>query len=378
MMEAGRLLTLSGLDSGEKPSVVTAILKCFNTEFMRRVVNDAMDVHGGRGICMGPSNYIGRAYQTLPVGITVEGANILTRSMIIFGQGAIRSHPYIFDEMSALDESDWDESVKKFDTALFGHIRFFINNFFRSFFHGLTAAFFALTSARGPARRYYQKLTRMSAVFALVSDLSLVVYGANLKRKEKISARLGDLLSYMYLSTAVLKRFETQGSLKEDVPLMNWSCEMMLYKMQVAIDGILQNFPNRPLAWLLRFIIFPYGQRFKPPTDKLGHRVAQLLLSPSQARDRLTRGMYIPAPDSGETVADLEDALIKVIKTEHIEKRLRQELEGYQPGYQVMENMLNTALEKHIITEDEANLLREAESARWKVIQVDDFSPDLK
>jgi acyl-CoA dehydrogenase len=378
MMDAARVLTCGALDLGEKPSVISAIVKYHLTEAGRQVVNDSMDVVGGAGICLGPRNLLARPYQSTPISITVEGANILTRSMIIFGQGAIRSHPYIFDLMSALDESDWDESVKKFDTAFFGHVRFFISNYMRSFYHGLTGAFFATTSARGPARRYYQKLTRMSAVFALLSDLSLIVYGAGLKRKEKVSARLGDLLSYMYLSTAVLKRFEMQGCIREDVPFMKWACEMMLYKMQVAIDGLLQNFPYRPLAWILRFIIFPYGQRFKPPSDILGHQVAQLLLTPSQSRDRLTHGIYMPPPESGDAVAALEDALVKVIKTEHLEKRLKKELKGYQPGYQVMDDMLNRALQESIITEQEANMLRDAESARWDVIQVDDFSPDLK
>ena len=378
MMDAARVLTAGALDLGEKPSVISAIVKYHLTEGMRQIVNDAMDIVGGAGICLGPRNIFGRAYQAVPISITVEGANILTRSMIIFGQGAIRSHPYIFEEMSALDEGNWDDSVKKFDTALFAHVRFFISNYSRSFAHGLTGAFFALTSARGPVRRYYQKLTRMSAVFGLLSDLSLVTLGASLKRKEQMSARLGDILSYMYLSTAVLKRFETQGCIKEDIPFMKWSSEMMLYKIQVAIDGLLQNFPNRPLAWLLRFIIFPYGQRFKPPSDKLDHQVAQLLLTPSQSRDRLTLGMYMPPTDAAEAVSELEDALIKVIKSEHIEKRLKKKMKGYQPGYQVMDDMLKRALSENIITDDEATIIREAESARWKVIQVDDFSPNLR
>ncbi|MGD8784834.1 MAG: acyl-CoA dehydrogenase [Thioalkalispiraceae bacterium] len=378
MMDAARVLTAGALDLGEKPSVISAIVKYHLTEGMRQIVNDAMDIAGGAGICLGPRNILARAYQSVPISITVEGANILTRSMIIFGQGAIRSHPYIFKEMSALDVTDWDESVKEFDVAFFGHIRFFISNYSRSFFHGLTGSLFAMSGAPRPARRYYKKLTRMSAVFALLSDVSLLSLGASLKRKEKISARLGDILSYMYLSTAVLKRFESQGCIKEDIPLMRWACDRMLYKIQVAIDGLLQNFPNRPVAWLLRFIIFPYGQRFKPPSDKLDHQVAQLMLTPSQTRDRLTKGVYIPPAESNDTVALLEDALVKVIKSEHIEKRLKKELNDYQPGYQVLEDMLKMALDKKIINSEEAALLREAETARWRVIQVDDFSPDLK
>lgn len=376
MMDAARVLTAGAIDLGEKPSVISAIVKYHLTENMRQVVNDAMDVLGGSGICMGPRNIIARAYQSVPISITVEGANILTRSMIIFGQGAIRSHPFIFEEMSALDEADWNVSVKRFDRALFGHIRFFISNQSRSLLHGLTGAFFAFTSARGPARRYYQKLTRFSAAFGLLTDISIVVLGASLKRREKLSARLGDILSYLYLATAVLKRFEMQGQIKQDTPLMRWSCDMLLYKLQVAIDGLLQNFPNRPLAWVLRFIIFPLGMRFKPPKDKLGHQIAELLLTPSQARDRLTEGVFMPMSE-GDTLAKFEDALVKTIKAEHIERKIKKSFKAYQPGYQVMDKMLETALSQNIISEDEANLVREAELARWDVIQVDDFPKDL-
>ena len=377
MMDAARTLTAGAIDLGEKPSVISAIVKYHLTEGMRQVVNDAMDILGGAGICLGPRNIAGRVYQAVPISITVEGANILTRSMIIFGQGAIRSHPYIFQEMSALDETDWNVSVKKFDRALFGHIRFFFSNFWRSFFHGLTGAWFAFTAAGGKTRRYYQKLTRMSAAFGLLADLSIVVLGANLKRKEKLSARLGDILSHLYLASAVLKRFESQGRHKDDVPLMRWCLEQNLYQMQVAMVGLLQNFPNRPLAWLLHLIIFPLGKHFKPPKDKLGQQVASLLLTPSQARDRLTEDLFI-SKDANDTTAKLEDTLVKVIKAEHIERKLKKEMPGYQPGYQLLDSMLNKAIEKNIINEDEANLLRDAEQARWDVIQVDDFTPDLK
>lgn len=376
IMDAARVLTAGAIDLGEKPSVISAIVKYHLTEGMRQVVNDAMDILGGAGICLGPRNIMGRAYQAVPISITVEGANILTRSMIIFGQGAIRSHPFIFEEMSALDEADWNVSVKKFDRALFGHIRFFISNQTRSLLHGLTGALFALTSARGPSRRYYQKLTRFSAAFGLLTDISIVVLGASLKRREKLSARLGDILSYLYLAAAVLKRFEMQGKLKEDVPLLRWSSDLLLYKIQCAIDGLLQNFPNRLLAWVLRFLIFPLGMRFKPPRDKLGHQIAELLLTPSQARDRLTDGVFMPMNEA-DTVAKLEDALVKVIKAEHIERKIKKAFKGYQPGYQVLERMLETALSQHIINEDEAKTLREAEQARWEVIQVDDFPKDL-
>lgn len=373
MMDAARILTAAAIDLGEKPSVISAIVKYHLTESMRQVVNDGMDIIGGSGICLGPRNILGRAYQALPISITVEGANILTRSMIIFGQGAIRSHPFIFEEMSALDEADWNVSLQRFDRALFGHIRFYISNTLRTLMHGLTGAVFALTSARAPSRRYYQKLTRMSSAFAVLTDTTLLMLGASLKRKEKISARLGDILSYLYLGTAILKRFEMQGQLKDDAPLMRWSMEHVLYRIQIAIDGLLQNFPNRFVAFWLRLIIFPLGLRFKPPIDKLGHQVAEVLLTPSQARDRLTDGVFLP-DNENDTVARLEDALVKTIRAEHVERRLKKELKGYQPGYQLMDDMLNRALQKNIINADEARLVREAEQARWEVIQVDDFN----
>ncbi len=377
MMDATRILTAGALDLGEKPSVISAIVKYHLTENMRTIVNDSMDVLGGSGICMGPKNFIARAYQAIPISITVEGANILTRSMIIFGQGAVRSHPYIFQEMAAMEEEDWDTSVKEFDRALFGHVRFFIMNTFRSFRFALTGARFVRTGASQPAKRYYQTVTRFSTAFTLLTDVSLLVLGASLKRKEKLSARLGDILSYLYLCTAILKRFEMQGNLKDDIPFMRWGCEQLFYDMQVAIDGVIQNFPSRIMSLWLRLTIFPLGRRFKPPSDKLGHQVAELLLTPSLSRDRLTKGLFISSNEN-DAIARLEDALVKTIKAEHVERRLKKELKGYQPGYQVMDKMLTDALAKNIINQDEADLIREAEVSRWKVIQVDDFNPDLE
>jgi len=379
MMDAARELTAGGLDLGEKPSVISAIVKYHLTENMRRVINDAMDILGGAGICMGPKNFIARSYQAVPISITVEGANILTRSMIIFGQGAIRSHPFIFQEMQAVNESevDWDVSLRKFDRAFFGHMGFFIRNIFRSFFHGLTAGHFAIAGSHRPMQRYYQKLTRMSGAFALLTDIAIFVLGGSLKRREKLSARLGDVLSNLYLASAVLKRFETQGCLKEDIPFLRWGCEQSLYNIQLAIDGFLQNFPNRLIAWWLQWVIFPLGRNFKQPHDKLGAQIADILMSPSPERNRLTTDIFISRNEK-DTLARLEDALMKTIKAEQIERRLKQQMENYQPGFQVLEKMLKSALEKKIINEDDAKILREAELARWNVIQVDDFSRDFK
>jgi len=376
MMDAARTLTLSGLDAGEKPSVISAIVKYHLTEGMRKVVNDAMDVQGGAGICLGPRNLIGRGYQALPISITVEGANILTRSMIIFGQGAIRSHPYIFQEMEAMMDIDEQQSLIKFDRALTAHVYFVIRNFMRTVIHGITGGRLLMVPGSRVTKPYYQKLTRMSAAFALVADMALMMLGGSLKRREKLSGRLGDVLSNLYLASAILKRFEDQGSLKEDIPLLKWSCDLCLYNMQMALYGLLKNMPMKPIGWIMQRFIFPWGRSFAPPSDQLGHEVADIIMNPSTARDRLTAGMY-QTTDMGEQLGLLEDAFIKVIQTEAIEKRLRKGLRKFDPGIEGMDGLIAKGVDDKLITHDEADALRAAIEARREVIQVDDFPHDL-
>ncbi len=377
MMDAARLLTVGALDRGEKPSVISAIVKYHLTEGMRKIVNDAMDIQAGAGICLGPRNIIGRVYQAVPISITVEGANILTRTMIIFGQGAIRSHPYIFKELEAMGNDDPDASLEEFDRALFGHIGFFFSNTFRSFFHGLTASLFVMVRGKRPVRRYHQQLTRISAAFALMTDLALMTLGGNLKRKEKLSGRLGDVLSYLYLASASLKHFEDNGCPKEEQPLIHWVSQHCLYKAQNALHGLLQNLPNRPVAWLARLVIFPLGRHFSPPSDKLGHQVAHLLITPSEIRDRLTKGLYIP-DNNTETLGKLEQGFNKVITADHAEKKLYRGMKGYKPNYNGLDDLIEQGLKKNVITEEDAKLIREADEARTDIIQVDDFAPDYK
>lgn len=377
MMNAARIMTLGALDRGEKPSVISAIVKYHLTEGMRKIVNDSMDIQGGAGICLGPRNIMGRVYQAVPISITVEGANILTRTMIIFGQGAIRSHPYIFKELEAMGNENPEESLDDFDRAFFGHIRFFITNMYRSFFHAITSSVFVAVLGKRPVRRYHQHLTRMSAAFALMTDISLMTLGGGLKRKEKLSGRLGDVLSYLYLASASLKHFEDQGRPKDDLAFINWVSQHCLYKTQNALHGLLQNLPNRPVAWLARLIIFPIGRHFSPPNDKLGHQLASMLITPSEARDRLTRGIYIPDNDN-ETLGKLEKGFDKVIIADHAEKKLYRGLKGYKPNYNGLEDLIKQGLEKNIITEDDAKLIREADEARTDIIQVDDFAKDFK
>ena len=379
LMDASRSLTLAALDNGEKPSVISAVVKYHLTESMRKVVNDAMDVLGGSGICLGPKNIMGRAYQAIPISITVEGANILTRSMIIFGQGAIRSHPYIYKELESLSEHDENEALKQFDRALFGHVRFFINNTITCFINGLTHAWFirAPSRANKKVKKYYKQATRMSASFALVTDISLMILGGSLKRREKISARLGDILSHLYLLSAVLKHFQDQGEHESDLPFVHWACQYNLQRIQTAFNGFLHNFPNRPIAFLLRWVIFPWGRLYAPPSDKLGHEISDLLINPSEMRNRLTAGVCIPEDDN-EAVTQLEIAFLKVVDAAHLEKKIRPFQKTFTPEHAGYDAMIHAAMEEGVIDKDEEAVLKQANDARNKVIAVDDFSFDLK
>lgn len=374
MMDAGRLLTLSGLDAGEKPSVITAILKCFNTEQMRQVLNDAMDVHGGRGICMGPSNYIARAYQTIPVGITVEGANILTRSMIIFGQGAIRCHPYLVREMDAATMQDHSAAEAAFDQALRGHAEYFLTNFCRAFVYGISASHLAPAPYPGRIGAYYQRLGQMSAAFAVMADLVLMILGGAFKRKEKLSGRFADALSYMFYASAVLKKFDADGQPRSDLPLVEWSAKYCLHQVQVALDEILRNFPIKWLGVVVRHAIFPLGLSLRQPNDSLSHRVASLLIRPGEARDRLTDGIYIN-DDPDDITGCLEDALQKVIRAEPVERRLRHE-QLTQPGLEDYVQWIARLRAAGQIDAEEAEILLQARAATARVVRVDDFTPE--
>ncbi len=373
MMDAGRLLTLAALDSGEKPSVVTAILKYYNTEHMRQVINDAMDIHGGKGICMGPSNYLGRSYQSVPVGITVEGANILTRSMIIFGQGAIRCHPYLVKEMESAMMIDQSAGEKAFDRALCGHMTYFVTNLCRAFIYGLSGSHFAPSPVSGRMANYYQRLGQMSAVFAVTSDLALMILGGAFKRKEMLSGRFADALGYMFYASAVLKKFEDDGRPRTDLPLVEWAAKYCLYEIQVALDEVLRNFPIKWLGVLVRTVVFPLGMSLRQPNNSVSHRVAALLIKPGEARDRLTEGLYI-SDDADDITGCLEDALKKCILAEPIERRLRAGALR-KPDLQDYQQWLETLCAEDHLSEEEADILKAAQLATRKVIMVDDFTP---
>lgn len=375
LMEAARVMTAGAVDAGERPSVISAIAKYHLTERLRQSINDAMDVQGGSGICMGPRNLLARIYQSIPISITVEGANILTRSLIIFGQGAIRCHPYVYKEMQAAVDSDAARGLKNFDAAFFGHLGFTLSNAVRTLWFGLTGARFACAPVTGPTQRYYQHLTRISAALAFTSDVAMLILGGSLKRKERLSARLGDVLSCLYLASTILKRYQDEGQRSEDVPLVRWIGDDLLVRAQEGLLDFLHNFPIRPVAWALRVWAFPWGRSYVGPRDAQGHTLARMILEPSALRDRLTAGVYQP-DEPEQTMARLDDALRKVIEAEPLEKALNDAVRKNQAQGLTADEQIQSAVQGGVLTNEQAQTLRTAHTARRAVIQVDDFAPE--
>lgn len=378
MMDAARVMTAGAVDLGENPSVISAIVKYHLTERGRQAINDAMDIHGGKGICLGPSNYLGRSYQHIPVSITVEGANILTRNLIIFGQGAIRCHPYLLSEIRAAGDTDAERGLVQFDKAVIGHVAFTLGNGGRALWHAVTGA--SLAAAPGGADpetlRYFSALTRFTAAFAFLADISLLTLGGAIKRKERLSARLGDILSLLYLASATLKRFKDDRRPPADLPLVHWAMQDTLYRAQEAFYGVLSNFPGRFLGSILRFVLFPWGRPFSPPPDELEHKVARLMLTPGESRDRLTAGIYLPASGE-EPLGALEAALQCSVASDAVEARLRTAVKSGQiPAGD--DERIEAALKQRIITSSELELMEKMKTLRRKVIMVDDFSPDFR
>ncbi|MFC1542477.1 acyl-CoA dehydrogenase [Pseudomonadota bacterium] len=376
MMDSARTLTLSALDQGERPSVVTAIVKYYLTEGMRQVINDAMDVHGGRGICLGPSNYLGGVYQTIPVGITVEGANILTRTLIIFGQGAMRCHPFVMDEINAMGADDQEKGVRQFDKLLMSHLAYVTANMARSFVYAVSFGYLAPSPVSGPTAVYYRQLSRFSASFAAMADVSLLVLGGSLKRKEKLSGRFADALGNMYLCSAVLKRFEDAGRPEAELPLVHWACQHALYQVQEALHGIVRHFPVTIIGWKLKAVIFPLGRQLHMPSDYIGHQIAKMMMVPDERRAALVDGIYLP-DDPKDIIGRLEHALILTIEADEVEKRLREAGQRHMPSesYEVWVSGLKS---DGSISKDEASLLNRAHRAAHDVIMVDDFPAGRK
>ncbi len=374
MLEAARTLTASAGDLGIKPSVVSAIAKYHMTETMRRVIDDAMDIHAGRSIIFGPRNYLGYAYQATPVAITVEGANILTRNLMIFGQGAIRCHPYVLAEMQAAADPDKARGLAAFDQALFGHIGYSINRAVRAFTLGLTGARLAGTPVPGPNGRHFQQLERMSAALAFTSDVAMGVLGGDLKRRERLSARLGDVLSHLYLASAVLKYHEEAGRPAAEQPYVDWCLAHALHQCQQALDEFFQNFPRGMLARVVRRCVFPLGRPYRAPADDTGQAVAEAMMRPGGVRERLGQGMYL-GHDADDPTGRMEHTFNLLVEVEPLYERFlkaagKTDVQGF-----TFEQRLAACVANGALTEAEAEKVGAYEALRYDAILTDAMDP---
>ena len=364
LLDGARRLTCAALNEGHHPAVISGIMKLQATERMRIVIDDAMDIHGGKAIIDGPQNYLGNLYRSVPVGITVEGANILTRNLIVFGQGAIRAHPYLLDEMNALRDDDRERGLDAFDRAFWKHVGHTFANLFRAWGRSWSFGLFAPAPDAGDATRFYRQLSRYAAGFALGADLALLTLGGALKRKEMLSARFGDILSELYLLSGALKRWQDEGRQRDDFAALEWCMANGFRTIESRLAEICANLPNRLVGALLKFFLQPFGARVLGPSDRVVHQCAQLVLEPSAARDRLTSDLSHVADDGGQ--ARLEKAFVLVASTEEISKRL----------HAARLRDVNEAVKKGVITQSEAERLAAAHEAVAKVIDVDDFAPE--
>ena len=377
LMDSARMLTANAVDLGEKPSVLSAILKYHLTERGRECIGHAMDVHGGKGIIMGPNNYLGRNWQGAPIFITVEGANILSRNLMIFGQGAIRCHPFVLKEMALAGREDKDQALTEFDGLLLKHIGFAVGNAASTLVLNLGLGHFEHAPGNTLSQGYFRALNRQAAAFAMLADLSMMLLGGELKRRERLSARLGDVLSNMYLASAALKRYHDLDSPEHMAPLFTWAMEESLGQSERALDELLSNFPNKVLGCLLRVIVFPLGRRHKGPSDKLGAEVAAVIgrTKGDPTLEELLGGCYRPqSPD--DAVGALQHACNLLDAARPLQKKLHMGLKSGQVKPAVGEHVIDAALEAGVLQPGEAQTLRDAEAARRKVIDVDDFDKE--
>ena len=373
--EAVRLYTISALDQGIKPPVVTAMTKYLTTEEFRKSINDAMDIMGGMGISMGPRNLVISSYISAPLGITVEGANILTRTLMIFGQGALRAHPYAFEEIRTVENKD----LKGFDKAFWGHIGHVVRNMCRSFVLSVSRGYFSSRGYGGYAGRYFQKLSWVSASYALMADVAMGVLGGRLKFKEKLTGRYADILIWMYVATATLRKFKAEGCRQEDRPLLDYSMKIAFSEIQKAFNGIFVNFEVPFIGWLFKGPIrwwSGFNSVEEPPNDHLTHQVASLIQTPGGPRDRATQGIYI-SKDERDPLNQQEKAFTTIKKSEEIERKIKRAIKNKElPKVRRPVLVVDEAVEKNIISAEEAQAIKESAVLRWNAIQVDDFSEE--
>ncbi|OEE70243.1 acyl-CoA dehydrogenase [Enterovibrio norvegicus FF-33] len=375
MLEAARTLTTTSLDMKEKPGIVTAIAKYHMTELARTILNDSMDIHAGRAIQLGPMNYIGHHYFGMPVAITVEGANILTRNLMIFGQGATRCHPYVLQEMEAAANPDSAKGAEEFDGLLMKHIGFATKNVMMAVTNAFTRSRFNGSPVSGETADYYRQLSRMSRALAVTADVSMLSLGGELKRREMLSARLGDVLSHLYLASAVLKRFEDEGRQQADLPFVHYSLQHCLHQCANAFDGAFNNFPRKGVGRTLRTLLFPIGMHYDAPSDVVANQIADLLMTPGAHRERLTHLCYVGTKES-DPIAIMERAFDAMQGIKPLEKKLAVAAKkGQLPAKGILAERLEKALELNVLTKDEVEQIKQADALRSKAIQVDNFDP---
>jgi acyl-CoA dehydrogenase len=370
--EATRLMTAGAIDLGNKPAIAGAITKYQVTELARRASLDAMDIHGGKGICLGPKNYVAGSYEAMPIAITVEGANILTRSMIIFGQGALRCHPFVLKEMLACQNPNKKAGLKSFDRAFWGHAGYIFSNICGTIVLNLTRGRLAKIDAPAAIQPYYREIARLSAALALTTDLAMGTLGGELKRKEKLSARLGDVLSHLYLTSAILKRFHDEGEHVADLPLVHWCARFSLHQAEFHLHRFYKNFPYRTLAHLVHRLIFPFGTHIEAPDDKMGHKIARMLMQPNETRERLGAIRY-DLQRADDKLAQLESALIASLQSESVDKKIHEAVRSDKIAQDNLHDPISEALRLGIINTDEAALARRTHELTGAVISVDDF-----
>lgn len=374
-LEAMRVMTAGAIDLKLSPSVVTAIAKYHMTEMSRTLLNDSFDIHAGRAIQCGPKNYLAHGYMGVPISITVEGANILTRNLMIFGQGATRCHPYVLKELEAAANPDAEAGLRAFDELLMKHIGFALGNTAGALWQGLTGAIFNKAPVSGATASYYKQLTRMSNGLALCADFSMLMLGGDLKRKEMLSARLGDVLSHLYIASAVLKFYEDNGRQVADLPFVHYSVQRNLYEIGRAFAGFFSNFPNKLVGKLLKGLVFPFGINYQMPDDELAMEISDALLKPSVIRDRLTHLCYL-GDGADDPTGSMEQAFLAVHAAQPLMKKIAQaQKDGKVARKLPLHLTIAKAAEAGVLTGDEVAQLEQMNQLRFAAISVDSFKP---
>ncbi len=371
-MDAVRRLNAQAVDLGERPSVLSAIAKYNLTESMRQVINDGMDVLGGKGIVLGPNNLLGHPYRAIPISITVEGANILTRSMIVFGQGAIRSHPWLLKEIEAIHGGVYREALHRFDRVLFSHVGSLICELNRAFWLNLTNGYFSHRPGGVSLPGIYRQVNRLSAAYAVAADLALIVLGGEMKRLETISGRFADGLSGLYQLSAMLKLYHDRGELRGEQALVRAACEHEMARVEQALDGVIRNFPFYSIRLLLRLFVLPFGIRQHGPGDHLLHKVARRVTRRGELRGRMVCGIYRPDSER-EPLVDLEEAVVAAEACASTRRKLKRHF-GSRAGRPArLPALIEQAVAQSLIDQGEADKVNHWLELHNRVIAVDDF-----